>query len=86
MPDVGRLAQSFEPPPQLGIPDEPTSDAPIMRMTVPVTRGGKIFCRTRGETKDMKISRKAQMSDVPAGKVSSGTRERRGVHTPSTIP
>lgn len=36
-PDVGRLLQSFEPPPQLRIPEEPMSDAPIIRMTVPKT-------------------------------------------------
>lgn len=57
--------QSFEPPPQLGMPEDPTSDAPIMRMTVPVTSGGKSFCRNRGGKKDMKISKKDAMSDVP---------------------
>lgn len=36
MPDVGRPAQSFEPPPQFGIPDDPMRDAPIMRITVPI--------------------------------------------------
>ena len=36
MPDVGRPAQSFEPPPQFGIPDDPMRDAPIRRMTVPI--------------------------------------------------
>jgi hypothetical protein len=34
-------------------------------MTVPVTIGGNIRWRTLGDTKDMKISRKAQMRDVP---------------------
>lgn len=37
-PDAGRPKQSFEPPPQFGIPDDPISDAPIMRITVPVWR------------------------------------------------
>ena len=36
MPDVGRLMQSLDPPPQLGIPDEPISEAPIITMTVPL--------------------------------------------------
>lgn len=35
MPDVGRLEQSFEPPPQFGTPEAPIRDAPIIRMTVP---------------------------------------------------
>lgn len=63
-PVVGRPWQ-LEPPPQSGMPDEPTSDAPIMRITVPVTIGGKMRCSLRAGTKDMKISRNAQMSDVP---------------------
>lgn len=32
---------------------------------LPVTIGGNIRCRVRGGTKDMKISRKEAMSDVP---------------------
>ena len=36
IPDVGRLWQSLEPPPQFGIPDEPMSEAPIITITVPV--------------------------------------------------
>lgn len=65
-PDAGRLMQSLDPPPQFGIPEDPMREAPIIRMTVPVTMGGKIRCRVRGETKDMNISRKEQMSDVPS--------------------
>jgi len=34
-PLAGRAWQPFDPPPQLGIPDEPMRDAPIMTMTVP---------------------------------------------------
>ena len=64
-PDAGRSMQSLDPPPQLGMPEEPMRDAPIMRMTVPVTMGGKIFLSVRGETKDMNISRNEQISDVP---------------------
>ena len=67
MPDVGRPIQSLDPPPQFGMPDEPISDAPIMTITVPVTMGGKMRLRVRGGTKAMNISRKEQMSDVPAG-------------------
>ena len=36
MPEVGRVLQSLDPPPQLGIPDEPISEAPIITMTVPL--------------------------------------------------
>jgi len=35
IPLVGKSWQPFEPPPQFGMPDEPTREAPIMRMTVP---------------------------------------------------
>ena len=38
IPDVGRLEQSLDPPPQLGIPEDPTREAPIMSMTVPITQ------------------------------------------------
>lgn len=34
-PDVGRPAQSLDPPPQFGMPDDPINEAPIIRMTVP---------------------------------------------------
>jgi hypothetical protein len=51
------------------MPDEPTSEVPMRRMTVPVTRGGKIRLRIRGLTKDMPISRKEQTRDVPEDKV-----------------
>lgn len=34
-PLAGRAWQPFDPPPQLGMPDEPMSDAPIMTITVP---------------------------------------------------
>lgn len=34
-PLVGRAWQPFDPPPQLGMPDEPMREAPIMMMTVP---------------------------------------------------
>jgi len=65
MPLVGRLRQSFEPPPQFGMPDDPIKEAPIIKITVPVTIGGKIRWRTRGGINDMKISKKAQTKDVP---------------------
>ena len=39
--------------------------ASTREIDIPVTRGGKIFCSTRGETKDMKISRNEQIIDVP---------------------
>ena len=83
-PLVGSLAQSFPPPPQLRIPDDPIKEAPIIKMTVPknklckcdsvnsksggqvpVTIGGNIRCNMRGGTKDMKISRKEHIRDVP---------------------
>lgn len=64
-PLAGRLKQSFEPPPQFGIPDEPTREAPIIRITVPVTIGGNIRWRSLGGTKDMNISRNAQTREVP---------------------
>ena len=67
MPEVGRLEQSFEPPPQFGIPDEPTSDAPIMTMTVPVTMGGKIRLRVFAGANESRISRNEQISEVPGG-------------------
>lgn len=35
-PEVGRPEQSFDPPPQLGMPEEPMREAPIMTMTVPI--------------------------------------------------
>jgi len=35
IPVVGDVEQAFEPPPQFGTPEEPISDAPIMRITVP---------------------------------------------------
>lgn len=38
-PDAGRPEQSFEPPPQFGIPDEPMRDAPIITITVPDVTG-----------------------------------------------
>lgn len=64
-PVVGRSLQSFDPPPQSAIPESPTSADPIIRITVPVTRGGNIRLSARGEQKDMNISRKEHMSDVP---------------------
>lgn len=70
-PEVGRPSQ-LEPPPQLGMPEEPMRDAPMRRMTVPVTMGGKMRLRVRGGTKDMNISRKEHMREVPAaGRVST---------------
>lgn len=39
IPLVGELSQSLDPPPQFGIPEEPISDAPIIRITVPAIRG-----------------------------------------------
>jgi hypothetical protein len=38
IPEVGRLEQSLDPPPQLGMPESPMSDAPIIKITVPVVR------------------------------------------------
>ena len=35
-PSVGRERQSLDPPAQFGPPDDPTSDAPIKRTTVPI--------------------------------------------------
>lgn len=35
MPEVGKFWHPFEPPPQDGAPEDPTSDAPINRTTVP---------------------------------------------------
>ena len=35
-PDEGLLRQLLDPPPQSAIPELPTRDAPIMRMTVPM--------------------------------------------------
>jgi hypothetical protein len=35
IPLVGKSWQPLEPPPQFGMPDAPTRDAPIKRMTVP---------------------------------------------------
>lgn len=64
-PLVGRSMQLFEPPPQSAIPEEPIKEAPIRRITVPVTSGGKTRCRMRTGTKDMNISRKEQIRDVP---------------------
>ena len=66
-PVAGRAWQPFDPPPQFGIPDWPTREAPITRTTVPVTIGGNSRLRTLGGTKDMNISKKAQMRDVPVG-------------------
>ena len=65
MPEVGRDMQSFEPPPQLATPELPIREAPIINITVPVTRGGKMRLRAFGEQNDMKISRKEQIRDVP---------------------
>jgi hypothetical protein len=56
----------LEPPPQFGIPDAPTRDAPIMRITVPVTIGGKMRLRILVGMRDIAISKKEQISEVPA--------------------
>ena len=64
-PDDGRCMQLFDPPPQLAMPDEPVSDAPTITITVPVTMGGKTRFRMRAGMKDINISKKAHMSDVP---------------------
>ena len=64
-PDDGLDSQSLLPPPQFAIPLSPIKEAPIRRMTVPVTIGGNIRCSIRTGTKDMNISRKEQMRDVP---------------------
>lgn len=89
IPEVGLEEQSLDPPPQFGIPEAPTREAPIIRMTVPVTMGGKIFLRMRGETNDMKISRKEQIRDVPERICSELTPRHNSVghiDTPSTFP
>lgn len=52
-----------------------------MRMTVPVTIGGNIRWRTLGDTKDMKISRKAQIREVPAGLSKTEGRENKKLGT-----
>ena len=54
-------------------------------MTVPVTIGGNIRWRTFGGTKDMKISRKAQMIDVPVGSLEAYSGAKAGV-IPRTYP
>jgi len=64
-PFSGRSLQSLDPPPQFAIPESPMSDDPIMRITVPVTIGGNILLSARAEQKDMNISRKEHISDVP---------------------
>lgn len=65
-PLEGLLMQSFEPPPQFAIPELPMRDAPIIRITVPVTIGGNTRCNIRTGTKDMNISRNEQIRDVPS--------------------
>lgn len=65
IPVSGRLWQLFDPPPQFAIPELPMRDVPMSKMTVPVTRGGKILLRALGEQKDMDISRNEQTRDVP---------------------
>jgi hypothetical protein len=35
IPVVGLVAHKLPPPPQLGMPEDPTKDAPIIKMTVP---------------------------------------------------
>lgn len=62
--------QLFEPPPQLAIPELPIREAPIINITVPVTRGGKMRLRAFGEQNDKKISRKEQIRDVPIVQIS----------------
>jgi hypothetical protein len=66
-PEAGRDAQSFEPPPQLRMPDEPMRDVPMRRITVPVTSGGKTRRSSFGFENDMPISRNEQTSEVPMG-------------------
>ena len=64
-PLLGLSIQPFDPPPQFAIPVLPMSEAPIMTMTVPVTKGGNMRCRIRTGTSDKSISRKEQMREVP---------------------
>lgn len=64
-PLAGRVMHAFEPPPQSAMPEEPTRDAPMRRITVPVTSGGKIRCRMRTGTKERNISRNEHMREVP---------------------
>lgn len=40
IPLVGKLWQSFEPPPQFRTPDSPIREAPIIRITVPTEKEG----------------------------------------------
>lgn len=42
IPDVGRLWQLFEPPPQFAAPEVPMRDAPIIRITVPTKKKGSV--------------------------------------------
>lgn len=65
-PELGLLEQAFEPPPQLGMPELPTREAPISKITVPVTMGGKTRCKILGGTNDMEISKKEAISEVPS--------------------
>lgn len=85
-PVAGRLRQSLAPPPQSGIPDAPMREAPIIRMTVPVTIGGNIRWRTLEGTKDMNISKKAQMRDVPVEQSHSDPSAERTNIVPRTYP
>jgi hypothetical protein len=66
MPVVGLVAQLLLPPPQSRMPEDPIREAPIIKTTVPVTMGGNIRCKMRGGIKDMKISRKEHIMDVPS--------------------
>lgn len=65
IPDVGRVLQAVDPPPQAKNPELPISVAPINRITVPVTIGGKRRFKTLGGTKAKPISRSEANAEVP---------------------
>ena len=64
MPDVGLAWQPLLPPAQFWKPVR-MSFTPMSMTVGPVTSGGKIFLSSRGEVKDMAISRSAQQAPVP---------------------
>jgi len=49
------------------MPELPMREAPIRKMTVPVTIGGNIRFSARGGKNDMNISRKEHINEVPYG-------------------
>ena len=87
MPVSGLPAQSLDPPPQFLMPESPMRDAPIRRMTVPVTIGGKMRCSLRAGMKDIAISRREQMREVPTKRsVRTSKPQRVAKDLPRTFP